>query len=73
MSDRGSTLERLVAETVASSGWLIFYTHDVDTAPTSQGCSPRLLDTALRAARRQGVDVMTVDAALDRLTGVPTV
>lgn len=60
-------IERLVAETVSVRGWLVFYTHDVDEQPTSQGCTPRLLATALQAAKRHGCDCLTIDAALDRL------
>lgn len=60
-------IDRLVEEAVARRGWLIFYTHDVAENPTDQGCSPALMAAALAGARRLGADILTIDAALDRL------
>jgi peptidoglycan/xylan/chitin deacetylase (PgdA/CDA1 family) len=64
----GAALDQLVAEAAAAKGWLIFYTHDVAASPTEHGCSPHLLDLALRAAQRHGCAVRTVDGALDLLS-----
>ena len=60
-------LDRLVADAVASRGWLVFYTHDVQPHPTEHGCTAGLIEDALVAARRHGCAVATLDAALDRL------
>ncbi len=64
-----AAIDRLFAETVATRGWLIFYTHDVAERPSEHGCTPGLMETALAAAARHACPVMTVDAALDRLLG----
>ena len=64
-----AAVDRLLAETVALRGWLIFYTHDVVDRPSEHGCTPRLIDMALATARRRDCPVLTVDAALDRLSG----
>ena len=41
--DRQKVAE-LIAETVRSGGWLIFYSHDVSDEPTRFGVSPDLLE-----------------------------
>jgi hypothetical protein len=44
-------IDAVMAETVRLNGWLIFYTHDVAAAPSAQGCSPALLEHAVRSAK----------------------
>lgn len=53
-------VERLVRETVARRGWLIFYTHDVAQDPTRMGVTPRFLDETLDILAACGVPVLTV-------------
>jgi peptidoglycan/xylan/chitin deacetylase (PgdA/CDA1 family) len=66
------TLTRWIDEAVEYPGWLIYFTHDVQPAPTPFGCTPETLDLLVRYAIEKGCEVLTVDAALDRL-GVPQV
>ena len=44
----------LIAETVQTRGWLIFYSHDVAEQPSRFGISPHLLELAACTARRAG-------------------
>jgi len=42
-------IERVFEQALVTGGWLIFYSHDVATAPSRYGCSPSLLRDALDA------------------------
>ena len=64
------TLTRWIDDAVRTPGWLIYFTHDVQARPTPFGCTPDTLDFLVRYALDHGCEVLTVDAALDRL-GVP--
>jgi peptidoglycan/xylan/chitin deacetylase (PgdA/CDA1 family) len=59
-------IDRAFDEAVLKNGWLIFYTHDVKTAPSPYGCSPALLRHALDAASRRKVPILSVADALRR-------
>lgn len=54
----------LIAATVRTSGWLIFFSHDVAESPSMYGVSPDLLDFAVGAASRAGCVVSTVADSL---------
>jgi hypothetical protein len=53
-------------EAVTKNGWLIFYSHDVETTPSDYGCSPSLLRHALKAAARRDIPIVSVAEALRR-------
>ena len=57
-------IDRAFDETVATNGWLIFYSHDVAAEPSPYGCSPSLLRHALDAAARRNVDILNIADAL---------
>jgi peptidoglycan/xylan/chitin deacetylase (PgdA/CDA1 family) len=59
-------IDRAFDEAVAKNGWLIFYSHDVDTVPSPYGCSPSMLRHALDAAARRNIPVLSVTEALRR-------
>ena len=65
--DRRKVAE-LIAETVRTSGWLIFYSHDVADQPSQFGVSPDLLEWAVAGAREIGCRLTTVAQGL-RLIG----
>ncbi len=54
---------------VANPGWLIFFTHDLSETPTPYGCTPQSFEALVRHTRDAGCTILTVDAALDHLTG----
>ena len=59
-------IDRAFNETVTTNGWLIFYSHDVEMAPSPYGCSPSLLRHALEAAARRDIPIVSVAEALRR-------
>jgi peptidoglycan/xylan/chitin deacetylase (PgdA/CDA1 family) len=46
-------------------GWLIFYTHDVQKAHSPYGCTPALLETAVKLALESSMKILTVNEVLD--------
>jgi peptidoglycan/xylan/chitin deacetylase (PgdA/CDA1 family) len=60
-------ISELIAETVLTSGWLIFFSHEVTEAPNRYGVSPILLDWALRAAKEAGCALTGVAETLKLL------
>jgi len=61
----GAAIDRLLDQTAAVGGWLIFYTHDVADGPSIYGCSRQLLDHALDAAGRRGIAIRNIAEGLD--------
>ena len=59
-----------IDDAVENPGWLIFLTHDVQDEPGRYGTTPAVLNALVTHALEAGAEVLTVDAALDRL-GVP--
>ncbi len=55
----------LIAETVQTRGWLIFYSHDVAKPPSRYGVTPDLLELAVCTATRAGCVLTTVAGSLD--------
>lgn len=53
----------------ARCGWLVFLTHDVSERPGPWGCTPGLLDAAIRDAQALGVEIVTVREAVRRVQG----
>ena len=62
-----ASLDAVLAQTVARKGWLILTTHDIADAPSPYGCTPALLGALLDKVASAGLEVVTVDAALDRI------
>lgn len=60
-------LRRVLRETRARNGWLIFYTHDVADQPSWIGCSPRLLRATVEAVRAEHIKCLPVCAALEAI------
>jgi peptidoglycan/xylan/chitin deacetylase (PgdA/CDA1 family) len=61
----------LVARTIETNGWLIFYSHDVAERPSKYGVSPDLLQCAVDAAKKNGCVVATVAGALKLIASGP--
>ncbi|MBB3904572.1 polysaccharide deacetylase family protein [Methylobacterium brachythecii] len=59
-------ITRLMDEALEKKGWLVFYGHDVVENPSPYGCSPGLLETALRAAGDRDIACVPVAEALRR-------
>lgn len=63
-------IAELIAETVRTGGWLIFYSHDVADQPSRFGVSPDLLEWAVDCAKKAGCTLTTVAEGL-RLISEP--
>ncbi|HMK88167.1 MAG TPA: polysaccharide deacetylase family protein [Methylocystis sp.] len=66
-----ASVERSVEAAASANAWLIFYTHDVSEDPSAFGCTPTLLETALKAANAAGCEILTVRNALGRIAFRP--
>lgn len=64
---RADELTHWIDELAAAPGWLIFLTHDVQDQPSPYGTTPAILDALVSHSIASGAEVLTVDAALDRL------
>jgi peptidoglycan/xylan/chitin deacetylase (PgdA/CDA1 family) len=59
----------IIQEAVAKKAWLIFYTHDIGQRPSSFGCTPSLLEHALKSSITAGAEICPVASAIKRITG----
>jgi peptidoglycan/xylan/chitin deacetylase (PgdA/CDA1 family) len=57
-------LRRVLRETRARRGWLIFYTHDVAERPSWIGASPQLMRATIAAVQAEGIPILPVREAL---------
>ena len=57
-------IRQLVRDAAASNAWLIFYTHDVDLAPTKYGCTPALLEQTVKMAASSGAELLPISDAI---------
>jgi peptidoglycan/xylan/chitin deacetylase (PgdA/CDA1 family) len=57
-------LQSLVQSVAEQRGWLIFYSHEVEQQPGAMGCTPALLDYAVRASLGAGCKVLSVEQAI---------
>ncbi|MCC7343153.1 MAG: polysaccharide deacetylase family protein [Bryobacterales bacterium] len=58
--ERMSAVRDLVRRTEEQRGWLIFYTHDVQTRHSPYGCTPALLESAVTMAVESSMRILTV-------------
>jgi peptidoglycan/xylan/chitin deacetylase (PgdA/CDA1 family) len=57
-------LRPLLKKFAVPRSWLIFYSHDIADDPSPYGCTPALLESAVRSALDAGYRVLTVRNAL---------
>jgi peptidoglycan/xylan/chitin deacetylase (PgdA/CDA1 family) len=57
-------IERAFDTALNTNGWLIFYGHDVADRPSRHGCTPALMNHALKAASRRNIPVFNMAEAL---------
>ncbi len=70
ISERGldnARLDALLEKTVASRGWLVFFTHDVSDRPSAYGTTPAMLARLVERTQARGIDILPVGAALDHI------
>jgi peptidoglycan/xylan/chitin deacetylase (PgdA/CDA1 family) len=61
---RPEDISDLLKQAATRNAWLIFYTHDVSDTPSSFGCTPALLEYAVKTASSADLEILTVDAAI---------
>jgi peptidoglycan/xylan/chitin deacetylase (PgdA/CDA1 family) len=57
-------IERAFDRAQTNNGWLIFYTHDVAEKPSPYGCSPCLIEHALKTALKRQIPILNMAEAL---------
>ncbi len=64
-------LNRVLRQTRQTTGWIIFYAHDVTERPSHMGCSPGLLRTAIEEIRKQDISCCTIAESLPLIGHLP--
>jgi peptidoglycan/xylan/chitin deacetylase (PgdA/CDA1 family) len=62
-----AALSAWIDQLAASTGWLIYFTHDVGEQVSDLGCRSDVLDHLVKHARNSGCDIVTVKEALHRM------
>lgn len=57
---------RLIDRVLEKGGWLIFYTHDIATSPSSFGCTPRYFEAVVSKAAACGAEVLKIGEAANK-------
>jgi len=60
----------MIESNAKTGGWLIFFTHDVQQDPGLHGCTPSLLEDAVRCALSTGSGVLSIRDAITEATRV---
>lgn len=66
--EKCAQVEDLILENERRRSWLIFYSHDVCSAPSQFGCTPQLLEFAVSFALKRGARILTVAEVVTELT-----
>jgi len=61
------SVRRLLAAATEHNGWVIFYTHGVDSDPDQRSCTPEDLDRLLRECQQAGVASRSVRSVSEEL------
>jgi peptidoglycan/xylan/chitin deacetylase (PgdA/CDA1 family) len=61
------TLAPILDDLCASSGWLVFFTHDVTPEPTEYGCTQARFAALAHAVLERGCTIATIEGAVDLL------
>jgi peptidoglycan/xylan/chitin deacetylase (PgdA/CDA1 family) len=64
-------LDRVLRQARQTTGWIIFYAHDVTERPTHMGCSPGLLRRTIEEIRKQDISCCTIAEALPVIGYLP--
>jgi peptidoglycan/xylan/chitin deacetylase (PgdA/CDA1 family) len=62
---------RLIAQTAETRGWLVLFTHGVTNQPSPYDTRPDALRSILLRARAEGLEILPVGDALDRMRAAP--
>jgi peptidoglycan/xylan/chitin deacetylase (PgdA/CDA1 family) len=62
-----AVVRQVIDKTIETRGWLIFATHDIDSAPSRFGCTPEFFEKVVQYTGTSGLRVLPISKALDRL------
>lgn len=60
-----SEIFKIIDRAIETKSWIIFYTHDVDSNPSSIGCSPGYFEEVVKYCHEKKLKVLTINEALD--------
>jgi peptidoglycan/xylan/chitin deacetylase (PgdA/CDA1 family) len=63
----GDSLEKIyhiIDETIRTNGWLIFFTHDIQSDPSEWGCSPEYFEAVVKYCFEKGIETKTIAEVL---------
>jgi len=56
-----------IRKTVQNQGWLILYTHDIESSPSDWGCTPDVLSKTIDLALSSGCEILTTEQAVEKI------
>ena len=59
-----AAVKNLIAQAEEKGGWLIFYTHDLNSTPSPYGCTPELFESVVRLVTNSHCEVLPVKHAV---------
>jgi peptidoglycan/xylan/chitin deacetylase (PgdA/CDA1 family) len=66
-----SKVQDLILENERRQSWIIFYTHDVRSAPSQYGCTPELLEFAVSFASQRKARILKIADVIAELVSQP--
>jgi peptidoglycan/xylan/chitin deacetylase (PgdA/CDA1 family) len=66
-TERLGGVRRLLSRNEELKGWLIFYTHDVRPQPSPYGCTPALLESAVKLALGSSMTILTIQEVIRKV------
>ncbi len=60
-------IERIIKQAVDLGGWLILYTHGVESSPDAYGCSPEQFEWVLEQCAASGADIQPINHAYQQI------
>jgi peptidoglycan/xylan/chitin deacetylase (PgdA/CDA1 family) len=69
--EKFGSIRELILDNQRRKSWLIFYSHDVQHAPSRFGCHPALLESAVEFAVRLNARILTITEVMAELLTCP--
>ncbi len=66
-SEAPDHIDSLLTQCMKNNGWIIFYTHGVESNYDDEGCSPAFFESVVRRVTEMRINVRTVDDAMDQI------
>lgn len=66
--DYDNSIKKLISKNSKINGWLIFYTHDVQSNPSEFGCTAEVFKSTIELALKSGAQLMSVREAFQKIS-----